>query len=172
LGPPCLPLNSGNLLTTVAGHSDWISTTRGDHLAIRVFVSVRWTDLTLSQFSLRTQSITVGEPRLTTPAVDKIHHDPDPPVTAPDDDFTYRIEVHRSGRPGDAAGGLRLPVGEWRTQPGDLPGGRQPGPWQLSVVVLNARTNAAASGTLSNTVVADADNAPTASDTDQVVIGG
>jgi hypothetical protein len=39
-------------------------------------------------------------------------------------------------------------------------------------VVLNARTNAAASGTLSNTVVADADNAPTASDTDQVVIGG
>jgi uncharacterized repeat protein (TIGR01451 family) len=189
-GPPCLPLNSGNSLTSVAGHSDWISTTGGDRLAIRVFVSVRWADQTLSQFSLRTQSITVGEPRLTTLTVDKTHHDPDPPVTAPDDDFTYRIEVHNTGAYSASAVLISDAWPPGLDEPATLPAGCRfqlvsGGPNRVicqvavsllpddsAVVVLNARTNATASGTLTNTVFAIADNAPEVSDTDQVVIGG
>ena len=173
---PCDPLNSTADyepdVSTVLGSGDWVAV--DCRVASRAFFSVRWQDGQLTRFSARSDYVAADlsgcradlkvDKFATQGTEDKTTY------TAPGDEFAYQINVTNGGP--DPAEGIVL-VDAWPVgldAPTSLEAGCsfdaatrqitcdvgtiQPG--FMRILLLGARTNAAATGTLSNTATVGA----------------
>jgi hypothetical protein len=173
---PCDPLNSSADyepdVSTVLGSADWVAA--DCRVASRAFFSVRWQDGLVTRFSARSNSVDADLNGCRADLeVDKFASDgteDKTTYTAPGDEFVYQINVS-SGGP-DPAEGIIL-VDTWPVGL-DAPTSLEPGCTYdaatreitcyigtiqqgfMRILLFGARTNAAATGTLSNTATVDA----------------
>jgi|GEM_PF-2710598 uncharacterized repeat protein (TIGR01451 family) len=172
---PCDPLHSAADYepdaSSVLGSADWVAA--DCRVASRAYFSVRWQDGLLTQFSARSSYVAADLDGCSAElAVDKFANDgteDKTTYTAPGDEFAYQINVTNTGP--DPAEGVVL-VDTWPVGL-DAPTNLEPGcgyssatrkitchvgpirPHGVLILGFAARTNAAASGTLSNTATVD-----------------
>lgn len=172
---PCDPLNSAADYepdaSSVLGSADWVAA--DCRVASRAYFSVRWQDGRLTQLSARSNAVAADLDGCSAElAVDKFANDETEgktTYTAPGDEFAYQINVTNNGP--DPAEGVVL-VDTWPVGL-DAPANLEPGcgynsatrkitchvgairPDGTVILGFGARTNAAASGTLSNTATVD-----------------
>jgi uncharacterized repeat protein (TIGR01451 family) len=173
---PCDPLNSSADyepdVRTVLGSGDWVAA--DCRVASRAFFSVRWQDGLVTRFSARSNAVDADLDGCRADLeVDKFATDgtdDKTTYTAPGDEFVYQINVTNGGP--DPAEGIVL-VDTWPIGL-DAPTSLEPGCTYHAatrkltcdvgtirqgftrILVVGARTNAAATGTLSNTATVDA----------------
>jgi Domain of unknown function DUF11 len=173
----CDPLNSSADyepdVSTVLGSGDWVAV--DCRVASRAYFSVRWHDGLVTRFSARSSYVAAdlsgcrADLKVDKFATDGTQHKTT--YTAPGDEFAYQINViNRAGS--DPAEGIVL-VDTWPVGL-DAPTSLDPGcaydaaareitcdvgpipPGYMRILLFEARTNAAATGTLSNTATVDA----------------
>jgi uncharacterized repeat protein (TIGR01451 family) len=172
---PCDPLHSAADYepdaSSVLGSGDWVAA--DCRVASRAYFSVRWQDGLLTQFSARSSHVAADLDGCSAElAVDTFANDgteDKTTYTAPGDEFAYQINVTNSGP--DPAERVVL-VDTWPVGL-DAPTNLEPGcgytsatrkltcdlgtirPHGVAILGFAARTNAAATGTLSNTATVD-----------------